>query len=151
MKRCLFPGSFDPFTKGHEAIVVQALELFDEVVIGIGINSKKTGLFTTDKKLAHLSALYKHEARIKVTTFQKLTVAFCKEMECSHIVRGLRDTKDFEYEKSIGHMNRALSGIETVFFLTALEHSALNSSIIREMYQNGADISSFVTNPDLLV
>lgn len=151
MKRCLFPGSFDPFTKGHEAIVSQALHLFDEVVIGVGVNSKKQGLFATDKKMNHIAALFMDEKRVRVASFQKLTVAFCKEIEATHIVRGLRDAKDFEYERSIGHMNHAISGIETVFFLTAQAHSALNSSIIREMYQNGADITPFVTRPELLV
>ena len=151
MKRCLFPGSFDPFTKGHEAIVQQALSLFDEVVIGVGINSKKQGLFSTEKKIAHIQALFSAYPNVKVASFQKLTVAFCKEIGGTHIVRGLRDAKDFEYERSIGHMNHAISGIDTVFFLTAQAHSAINSSIIREMYQNGADITPFVTKPELLV
>ncbi|MFM7006713.1 MAG: pantetheine-phosphate adenylyltransferase [Flavobacteriales bacterium] len=151
MKRCLFPGSFDPFTKGHEAIVHQALSLFDEVVIGVGINSKKQGLFSTANKIAHIQSLFVQNEKVKVQSFQKLTVEFCKEIRATHIVRGLRDAKDFEYERSIGHMNHAISGIDTVFFLTAQAHSAINSSIIREMYQNGADISPFVTNPSLLV
>jgi pantetheine-phosphate adenylyltransferase len=151
MKRCLFPGSFDPFTKGHEAIVHQALSLFDEVVIGVGINSKKQGLFSTENKIAHIQSLFVSNQQVKVQSFQKLTVEFCKEIGATHIVRGLRDAKDFEYERSIGHMNHAISGIDTVFFLTAQAHSAINSSIIREMYQNGADISPFVTNPSLLV
>lgn len=151
MKRCLFPGSFDPFTKGHEAIVQQALSLFDEVVIGVGINSKKQGLFSTEKKIAHIQALFSAHPSVKIASFQQLTVTFCKKIEATHIVRGLRDAKDFEYERSIGHMNHAISGIDTVFFLTAQAHSAINSSIIREMYQNGADITPFVTKPELLV
>ena len=148
MKRCLFPGSFDPFTKGHEAIVHQALSLFDEVVIGVGINSKKQGLFSTDKKITHIESLFLDQPQVRVASFQKLTVEFCKDIAATHIVR---DAKDFEYERSIGHMNHAISGIDTVFFLTAQAHSALNSSIIREMYQNGADITPFVTNHELLV
>lgn len=151
MKRCLFPGSFDPFTKGHEAIVKQALSLFDEVVIGVGINSKKQGLFSTAKKIAHIQSLFTDQPQVRVASFQKLTVEFCKDLEANHIVRGLRDAKDFEYERSIGHMNQAISGIDTVFFLTSQAHSALSSSIIREMYQNGADITPFVTNHELLV
>lgn len=151
MKRCLFPGSFDPFTKGHEAVVHKALGLFDQIIIGIGINSKKQGLFSSDKKVAHIQSLFVGHANIKVQTFQKLTVEFCKDVQASHIVRGLRDGKDFEYERTIAHMNHSISGIETVFFLTNQEHSAINSSIIREMFLNGADISPFVTRPDLLV
>jgi len=151
MKRCLFPGSFDPFTKGHEAIVHQALTIFDEVIIGVGINSKKQGLFSTEKKITHIRSLFPNDEQVSVASFQKLTVEFCKEVGATHIVRGLRDAKDFEYERSIGHMNHAISGIETVFFLTAQAHSAISSSIIREMYQNGADITPFVTNPEVLV
>ena len=151
MKRCLFPGSFDPFTKGHEAIVHQALTIFDEVIIGVGINSKKQGLFSTEKKITHIRSLFPNDEHVSVASFQKLTVEFCKDLHASHIVRGLRDGKDFEYERTIAHMNHSISGIETVFFLTNQEHSAINSSIIREMYLNGADISPFVTRPDLLV
>jgi pantetheine-phosphate adenylyltransferase len=99
----------------------------------------------------HIRSLFAHLPQVKVQTYQKLTVDFCKEIKSTHIVRGLRDSKDFEYEKSIAHMNCAISGIETVFFLTSQEHSAINSSIIREMHQNKADISPFVTSPSILV
>ena len=112
---------------------------------------KKQGLFSTDQKVTHIQSLFDGFPTIKVQTFQKLTVEFCKEIHASHIVRGLRDGKDFEYERTIAHMNHSISGIETVFFLTNQEHSAINSSIIREMFLNGADISPFVTKPDLLV
>ena len=152
MKRSgLFPGSFDPFTKGHEAVVLKALALFDEIIIGVGINSKKQGYFTLESRVEHIRSLFTEYPSVKVMTYQKLTVDFCKEIGATHIVRGLRDSKDFEYEKTIGHMNHAISGIETVFFLTSQEHSAINSSIIREMHQNHADISPFVTAPNLLV
>jgi len=151
MKKGLFPGSFDPFTKGHEAVVLKSLSLFDEVVIGIGINSKKTYLFQLEKRIAHISKLFENHSKVSVQVYQKLTVDFCKEINATHIIRGLRDSKDFEYEKSIAHMNHAISGIETVFFLTNQEHSAINSSIIREMFSNKANISPFVTSPDLLV
>lgn len=150
-RKGLFPGSFDPFTKGHEAVVLKALEVFDEIVIGIGINSKKQSYFTVESRIQHIAALFAAHPSVQVKTYQKLTVEFCKEIEASHIIRGLRDSKDFEYEKTIGHMNHAISGIETVFFLTSQEHSAINSSIIREMHQNHADISPFVTSPQLLV
>ncbi|MEN9699503.1 MAG: hypothetical protein RLZZ301_701 [Bacteroidota bacterium] len=147
----LFPGSFDPFTKGHEAVVRKALSLFDTIIIGVGINSKKQAYFSTDKRLAHIASLFADTPQVQVQTFQKLTVEFCVEVGASHIIRGLRDAKDFEYERTIGHMNQALSGIETVFFLTNQAYSAINSSIIREMVQNGADVSPFVTTPSLLV
>ncbi|MEY4288882.1 MAG: hypothetical protein RLZZ30_970 [Bacteroidota bacterium] len=150
-RKGLFPGSFDPFTKGHEAVVLKALEVFDEIVIGVGINSKKQSYFTVESRIAHITALFAEYPAVSVKTYQKLTVDFCKDIEASHIIRGLRDSKDFEYEKTIGHMNHAISGIETVFFLTSQEHSAINSSIIREMHQNHADISPFVTSTQLLV
>ncbi len=150
-RKGLFPGSFDPFTKGHEAVVLKALEVFDEIVIGIGINSKKQSYFSIDSRIHHIAELFAAHSAVSVKTYQKLTVDFCKDIEASHIIRGLRDSKDFEYEKTIGHMNHAISGIETVFFLTSQEHSAINSSIIREMHQNHADISPFVTSTQLLV
>jgi pantetheine-phosphate adenylyltransferase len=151
MKKGLFPGSFDPFTKGHEAVVLKAMDLFDEIIVGVGVNSKKNYLFTLEKRIAHIQSLFVHHPKISVLTYQKLTVNFAKEIGASHIIRGLRDSVDFEYEKSIAHMNNAISGVETVFFLTNQEHSAISSSIIREMYINHADISPFVTRPELLV
>lgn len=150
-KKGLFPGSFDPFTKGHEAVVLKSLSIFDEVIIGIGINSRKNYLFDLDKRIKHIESLFIDYPQIQVKTYQKLTVDFCSEIAASHIIRGLRDSKDFEYEKSIAHMNQAISGIETVFFLTSQEHGAINSSIIREMHLNNADIRPFVTSPHLLV
>ena len=151
MKKGLFPGSFDPFTKGHEAIVFKALNLFDEIFIGIGINSTKKYLFDTENRIKHIKELFKKYPNVKVGTYQKLTVEYCKEIKASHIIRGLRNSSDFEYEKTIAHMNNAISsGIETIFFLSDEKHSALNSSIIREMYTNKADISSFVSFPNLL-
>jgi pantetheine-phosphate adenylyltransferase len=147
----LFPGSFDPFTKGHEAVVKKSLTLFDEVVIGVGINSKKQHMFDLDKRIKHIEHLFADEPRVQVLTFQKLTVDFCKDIHANFIIRGLRDSKDFQYEKSIAHMNFSISGIETVFFLTDQAFSAVNSSIIREIYQNGGPIESFVTEPGILV
>lgn len=147
----LFPGSFDPFTKGHEVVVTKSLGLFDEVVIGVGVNSSKKYLFDLAKRIEHIKSLFKDEPRIRVEQFQTLTVNFCNEICASHIIRGLRDSKDFQYEKSIAHMNFDISGIETVFFLTEQRYSAINSSIIREIHKNGGPIESFVTNPDLLV
>lgn len=150
-KTGLFPGSFDPFTKGHFAVVRKSLELFDEVIIGIGINSSKSYLFDLDKRKEHIRSHFGDNENIRIETYQKLTVDFCKEIGAQFIIRGLRDAKDFEYEKAIAHMNHAISDIETVFFLTDQEFGAVNSSIIREIHRNGGDISPFVTNPDLLV
>ncbi len=151
MKKGLFPGSFDPFTKGHEAIVLKAINLFDEIIIGIGINSNKKYLFDTEKRIIHIKELFKNYPTIKIGTYQKLTVDYCKEIGANNIIRGLRNSTDFEYEKSIAHINTAISGLETVFFLTDEKYSSLNSSIIRDLYLNKVDISPFVTSPELLV
>lgn len=147
----LFPGSFDPFTKGHEAVIAKSLHLFDEVIIGVGVNSSKQYMFSLEKRIAHIKTLFVNQPNVRVEQFQTLTVNFCKEIGATHIIRGLRDSKDFQYEKSIAHMNFDISGIDTVFFLTEQKYSAINSSIIREIHKNGGPIDAFVTNPDLLV
>lgn len=151
MKKGLFPGSFDPFTKGHEAIVLKAINLFDEIIIGIGINSNKKYLFDTEKRIIHIKELFKNYPTVKVGTYQKLTVDYCKEIGANNIIRGLRNSTDFEYEKSIAHINTAISGLETVFYLTDEKYSSLSSSIIRDLYLNKVDVSPFVTSPELLV
>ena len=147
----LFPGSFDPFTKGHEVVVRKSLDVFDEIIVGVGVNSSKTYMFTLENRMKHIRSLFADVPNVRVEQFQMLTVDFCKQTGATHIVRGLRDSKDFQYEKSIAHMNRDISGIETVFFLTDQEYSAINSSIIREIYKNNGPIDAFVTNPEILV
>lgn len=151
MKRGLFPGSFDPFTKGHEVVIKKALHLFDEIVIGVGVNSTKNYLFDTEKRLFHIWSLFQHEPKVRVEVYNKLTVDFCKDIDAQFIIRGLRDSKDYEYERSIAHMNQSISAIETVIFLTDPEYSAISSTIIREIHRNGGAINKFVTNPHLLV
>jgi pantetheine-phosphate adenylyltransferase len=150
IKRIFFPGSFDPFTKGHEAIVNKGLQLFDEVIIGIGVHSNKTSLFSLESRQNHIENLF-NSARVRTVAFQGLTVNACENEGCSHLLRGLRDSKDFQYERSIAHMNYDLKGIETVFLLTDLSLSAINSTIVREIYLNHGDISSFVTKDELLI
>jgi len=150
LNRIFFPGSFDPFTKGHEAIVRKALNLFDEVVIGIGVHSTKSPFFSLETRKKHIEHLFPTE-KVKVVSFTGLTVEACLRNECSHLLRGLRDSKDFQYERSIAHMNQSLNGIETLFLLTDLSLSAINSTIVREIYQNQGDITSFVTNSELLI
>lgn len=147
----LFPGSFDPFTKGHEAIVSKALSVFDDIVIGIGVNSTKQYLFDLDKRINHIQSLFPNDPRISVKPFYGLTVKFCEEVGAQFIIRGLRDSKDFEFENSIAHMNYELSKIDTVFFLTDQKYGAINSTIVREIHKNGGPITAFVTNSHLLV
>jgi len=144
MTKCFFPGSFDPFTKGHESIVYKALEIFDQVVVGIGVNSQKNYLFSLEKRTNHIRSLFKN--RVTVVSYDGLTIHACQNNNCTHIIRGLRDSKDFEYEKTIAFMNKDLSNLETLFFIADKEFSNLTSSILRELYNNGADISDYVTN-----
>lgn len=108
-------------------------------------------MFTLEKRINHIKSLFADHSQIRVEQFQTLTVNFCKEIGATHIIRGLRDSKDFQYEKSIAHMNFDISGIDTVFFLTEQKYSAINSSIIREIHKNDGPIDAFVTNPQLLV
>ncbi len=147
----LFPGSFDPFTKGHEAVVKKALKIFDEIIIAIGVNSSKNYQFDLQKRILQIESLFQNGEAVHVVTYDKLTVELCKDVKATAIVRGLRNTVDFEFEKSIAHMNESLSGIETVFLLTDQEFAAINATIVREIFKNNGDISQFVTNAHLLV
>ena len=147
----LFPGSFDPFTKGHEAIIMKSLSLFDQIIIGVGINSTKKYMFDTNKRVKHIESLFKNQENIRVEQFEMLTIDYCKEVGANFIIRGLRNSKDFEYELSIAQMNYDLSGIDTIFLLTEQKYSAISSSIVREIHANNGPMESFVTNPDLLV
>ena len=151
-KTALFPGSFDPFTKGHEAIVHKALGVFDHVIILLAENTSKQMMFSLEKRMEHIAGIFEDNHSVSIQKFSGLTVNFCKQQNIKHIIRGLRDSKDFEYERSIAHINFELSGgIETIFFLTDLHLSAINSSIVREIYKNQGDINQFVTRPALLV
>lgn len=147
----VFPGSFDPFTKGHEAVIRKSLGVFDKIIIAVGVNSSKKYMFTLEKRMLHINELFKDDDNVEVQSFQKLTVDFCKDVGASHIVRGLRNSNDFEYEQSIAHMNFDIAGIDTVFFLTEQKYTAISSSIIREIYKNNGAIEQFVTKPQLLV
>jgi pantetheine-phosphate adenylyltransferase len=147
----LFPGSFDPFTKGHEAVIKKALTLFDSIVIGVGINTSKSSYFPLEKRIKHIENLYKDEEAISIKTYQKLTVDFAKDLEARYIIRGLRDSKDFDYEKPIAHMNFEISeGVETVFFLTEQKYAAINSNIVREIHKNQGPIDKFVSSANFL-
>lgn len=141
----VFPGSFDPFTKGHLAVVKKSLPLFDKVFIAIGNNSAKKNFFSLEERINQITAVFKTESKVDVLSFEGLTVEFCKSVNANFIVRGLRDGKDFEYEKSIAIMNNKIAPeVETVFFMTDAEYSAINSVIIRDILRNGGDASQFL-------
>lgn len=145
MNIAVFPGSFDPFTKGHESVVRRGCILFDKLIIGVGSNTTKKYMFDIEERTAMIERVFADEDRIEVRSFSGLTVDFCKEQDAKYILRGLRDGKDFFYENSIAVMNNSLSpGIETVFLLTAAEYAGISSTILREILRNNGDISSFV-------
>lgn len=143
-RKAIFPGSFDPITLGHYDIIKRGLTLFDELVIGIGINSDKKYMFSLKDRKRFLEHTFADEKKIKVMTYEGLTVDFCKEIDAQFILRGLRNPADFEFEKAIAHTNRHLSEIETVFLLTSSGKSYISSSIVREVIRNGGDYTKLV-------
>jgi len=144
LKRALFPGSFDPITLGHYDIITRALDLFDEIVVAIGVNGDKNYMFTVEQRKEFIEKAFADEPKVKVTTYQGLTVDFCKEIDAQFILRGLRNPADFEFEKAIAHTNRKLSQIETVFLLTAARTSFISSSIVRDVIRNHGDYTVLV-------
>ncbi|HCQ29459.1 MAG TPA: pantetheine-phosphate adenylyltransferase [Flavobacteriales bacterium] len=145
MKKALFPGSFDPITLGHVDIIKRAYDLFDEIVIGIGTNSTKQNMFSVEQRRRWIEETFKDYPKISVSFYSDLTVKFCQEINAQYIIRGLRDTKDFEFEKSIGQMNRELeNSVETIYLITDPALSAINASIVRDIIKHGGDISKFV-------
>ena len=144
MKRYVFPGSFDPITLGHQDIILRALPMCDELIIAVGENLNKKYLFSLKERLDFINKTHGHESKIKVESFQGLTINFCKAVNATAIIRGLRNPADFEFEKSVAQVNRRLSGIETLFLLTAADYSYISSSIVREIINNNGDYSSLV-------
>lgn len=146
MKRiAVFPGSFDPFTIGHEAIVIRALGLFDEIIIAVGANALKKNYFSLKTRKKMISKVFHNEPRVKVDHYEGLTVDYCKRNGAKYILRGLRTSADFEFERAIAQVNRAMaSDIESVFLLAVPEHTPINSTIIRDIIRSGGDASMFV-------
>ena len=142
----LFPGSFDPFTKGHHDIVLRGLTLFDEVVVAVGYNSgKSTRYFPIDVMLEKIKSTFAAHPNIKVVTYAKLTATLAQEHGARYLLRGLRNTTDFEYENSIAQVNKHLNNeLESVFLITSPALAAISSSIIREVHRYGGDVSAFL-------
>ncbi|MDR1403076.1 MAG: pantetheine-phosphate adenylyltransferase [Tannerellaceae bacterium] len=143
-KIALFPGTFDPFTIGHQSLIRRGLVLVDEIVIAIGINERKQTYFSLDKRLDSIRRLYEGDARIRIEPYDCLTVDFAVQAGAQSILRGIRTVNDFEYEKSIADVNRKLTGIDTFILFTEPEHTHISSSIVRELLKYGKDISLFV-------
>jgi pantetheine-phosphate adenylyltransferase len=146
MKRiAVFPGSFDPITTGHEDIVLRGAALFDEVVVAIGVNTTKNYLFSLEQRMAFVEQTFAEHSNIRVTQYEGLTVELCKSIGAKYILRGLRNSADFEYECTIANMNKSISeGIETILLVTSPELSYVQSTVLREIYKNNGAISSFL-------
>ena len=146
MKRTAdFPGSFDPFTIGHEGIVRRALCLFDEIIIAVGANALKKSYYSLETRKEMIASVFKDEPRIKVDHYEGLTVDYCRRMGAEYLLRGLRTAADFEFERAIAQVNRTLEPtVESVFLLTVPEHTSINSTIVRDIIRSGGDASRFV-------
>ncbi len=130
----VFPGTFDPVTKGHADIVNRAAGLFDKIIIAVGVNTQKKTLFSLEQRIEWLEETFKHLSHIEIKSYQGLTVDFCKSQKAKFILRGLRNSSDFNYETHIAHLNTSLdSEIETVFILTSPELSYISSTLIRDL------------------
>lgn len=136
MRKAVFPGSFDPFTLGHLDILKRSLLLFDEITVGVGKNIDKKTMFSEKQRISFIEKYFKNEAKIKVESYNGLTIDFCKKLGANFIVRGIRNNGDFEFEKAIARTNRKLSKIETVFLLTSAQTSFISSTIVRELILN---------------
>lgn len=150
MHICLFPGTFDPITYGHIDIIDRSLNLFDKVVIGIGVNANKQPMFTAEQRVAWVKEIFKNEPKVDCVIYDGLTVDCCKRVNARYILRGIRYVNDFEYEKAIADMNRSLDGgIETVFLTCLPKYTSVASTLVRDVIRNGGDVSQFV--PDVVL
>jgi pantetheine-phosphate adenylyltransferase len=141
----IFPGSFDPITKGHENIILRASQLFDKIIVAVGNNSDKNSFFTLEQRVEFIKQTFVTKSSIEVDTYDGLTVEYCKRMNARFILRGLRSSLDFEYEKSISQLNRSLAGdIDTIFLITSPEFAAISSTIVRDILANKGDVTPFI-------
>ena len=144
MRTAIFPGTFDPFTIGHDALVRRALQFVDELYIAIGINTAKKTMFTLDERTERIATLYKDEPRIHVVSYEGLTTDFAQSIGAQFIIRGVRSTIDFEYEQNISDINRMLTGIDTLLLISEPQYAAISSSMVRELAHFGKDINAYL-------
>ena len=140
----IFTGSFDPYTIGHDDILRRALPLFDHIVIGIGVNERKSYMQSAEERMKTIKAIYADEPKVEVKTYNDLTIDFARRENASYIIKGVRSVKDFEYERDQADINRQLSGIETLLFYADPRYSAVSSSMVRELIHFGQDVSRFL-------
>lgn len=144
-KIAVFPGSFDPFTVGHEEIVRRGLRLFDRIIIAVGVNPVKREFLTTEHRIQLIRKAFEDTDRVEVAPYSGLTVDFCRKVHSHIIIRGLRTAADFEYERAVGQANRAMdTEIETAFILTSTVNTFVSSTIVRNIYMNGGDVTKFL-------
>ena len=144
-KTAVFPGTFDPFTRGHENILNRALPLFDHIIIAIGVHSHKQTLFSREQRIEMIRKMYRNEPMITVDSYDGLTIDYCVKAGAQYLLRGLRTAADFEYERAIAQINRKMNpSIETVFLLAIPEYTPLNSTIIRDILRHGGDARQFL-------
>ena len=140
----LLPGTFDPFTIGHDALVRRALNIVDELFIAIGINTEKRTMLSLEERMERIATLYKDEPRIHVVSYEGLTTDFAQSIGVQFIVRGVRSAIDFEYERNIADVNRMLTGIDTLLLISEPQYAAISSSMVRELAHFGKDIRSYL-------
>ena len=153
MRIAVFPGSFDPITKGHVDLVKRAVPLFDKIIVAMGINSAKKYFFDTAQRLAFLEATFADEPTVEVDTYEELTAFYCKDKGANFLLRGLRNSTDFNYENTIAHLNATIGdNLETIFLMASPEYACYSSTVVREIIKGGGDASIFLPKPvvDLL-
>ena len=144
-KTAIFPGSFDPFTIGHESVITRAMPLFDEIIVAIGTNTTKNAYFSIEQRMTMIRDVFSDTNKIKIESYQGLTVEYCRKKQARYLLRGLRTSSDFEYERAIAQTNKAMyPELESVFLLTLPEHTHINSAIVREIIRLGGDASQFI-------
>ena len=144
-KTAIFPGSFDPFTIGHESVITRAMPLFDEIIVAIGTNTTKNAYFSIEQRMKMIRDVFSDTNKIKIESYQGLTVEYCRKKRARYLLRGLRTSSDFEYERAIAQTNKAMyPELESVFLLTLPEHTHINSAIVREIIRLGGDASQFI-------
>lgn len=145
MKIAVFPGSFDPITIGHYDLIIRSLSLFDKVIVAIGTNSVKSYLFPLETRIEWLRQVFKGNEKIEIDHFEGLTANYCKRINANYLIRGLRNSSDFEYEKTISQVNHILTGgLETIFLISAPNFSHISSTIVREVIKGGGDVEPFL-------
>ncbi|WP_298739035.1 pantetheine-phosphate adenylyltransferase [uncultured Chitinophaga sp.] len=145
MRICVFPGTFDPITLGHKDVIDRALDMFDQLIIAIGVNSSKVPMFHLEQRLQWIKDIYPDEPRIKADSYKGLTVDYCRKVNARYILRGIRYVSDFEYEKAIADVNRSMdSSIETIFLTCTPQYTSIASTLVRDIIRNEGDVSQFL-------